>query len=123
MKESLAQIDACNRSRNIRAKKSSNFLIKNISKKCNMLAQQQQLNLIAHVRCFITSIKINDRRFIAMVDFDTIDNFMIKALVERKEYSIRKKPNAYNLIIVDENPLFDKNEKVNKETTLLLIAI
>ncbi len=58
-----------------------------------------------------------------MVDFDTIDNFMIKALVERKEYSIRKKPNAYNLIIVDENPLFDKNEKVNKETTLLLIAI
>jgi hypothetical protein len=52
-----------------------------------MLAQQQQLNLIAHARCFITLIKINDRRFIAMVDSDAIDNFMIRALVKKKDYS------------------------------------
>ncbi len=58
-----------------------------------------------------------------MVDFDTIDNFMARALVERKEYFIRKKSNAYNLIIVDENSLFDKNERVNKETKSLSIAI
>ena len=51
-----------------------------------MLAQQQQLNLIAYARCFITSIKINDRQLIAMIDFDAIDNFMIKALVKKKEY-------------------------------------
>ena len=87
-----------------------------------MLAQQQ-LNSIAHVRCFITLVKVNGRRLIAMIDFDAIDNFMTKALVERKEYSIRKKPNAYNLVIVDENPLLDENEKVNKETKLLSIAI
>ncbi len=48
---------------------------------------------------------------------------MIKALVEREEYSIRKKSNAYNLIIVDENSLLARNEKVNKETKLLSIAI
>jgi hypothetical protein len=58
-----------------------------------------------------------------MINFDAIDNFMTKALVEKKEYSTRKKSNAYNLIIVDENSLLDENEKVNKETRLLSIAI
>jgi hypothetical protein len=48
---------------------------------------------------------------------------MTKAFVEREEYFTRKKFNAYNLVIVDENPLFDKNEKVNKETKSLSIAI
>ncbi len=48
---------------------------------------------------------------------------MIKALVKREEYSIRKKSNAYNLIIVDENPLLNENERVNKETKLLSIVI
>jgi hypothetical protein len=88
-----------------------------------MLAQQQQLNLIAHARCFITLVKINDRRFIAMIDFDAIDNFMTRALVKKKSYSTQKKPDAYNLIIVDKNSLFNKNEKVNKETKPLSIAI
>ncbi len=58
-----------------------------------------------------------------MVDFSAIDNFMARALVEREEYSTRKKSNAYNLIIVDGNSLLDKNEKVDKETKLLSIAI
>ena len=82
-----------------------------------------KLNLIAHVRFFITLVKINDRRLIAMIDFDTIDNFMTRALVKREEYFIRKKSNAYNLIIVDKNLLFAKNERVNKETKSLSIAI
>jgi len=58
-----------------------------------------------------------------MIDFSAIDNFIIKALVERKKYFIRKKLNAYNLIIVDRNSLLNENEKVNKETKLLSIAI
>jgi hypothetical protein len=48
---------------------------------------------------------------------------MTRALVKRKEYSTWKKSNAYNLIIVDKNLLLDKNERVNKETKLLSIAI
>jgi len=48
---------------------------------------------------------------------------MTKALVERKEYFIRKKLDAYNLVVVDENPLFTRNERVNRETKLLSIAI
>jgi len=48
---------------------------------------------------------------------------MIKALVKKKDHSTQKKSNAYNLIIVDGNSLLDKNEKVNKETKSLSIAI
>jgi len=88
-----------------------------------MLAQQQQLNSTTHARCFITPIKVNGRRLIAMIDFDAIDNFMARALVEREGYSTRKKPDAYNLMIVNGNPLLDENERVNKETKSLSIAI
>jgi len=88
-----------------------------------MLAQQQQINLTAHARCFTTSVKVNDRRLTAMIDSDAIGNFMARALVKKKDYSTQKKPNAYNLIIVDENSLLDGNEKVNKETKSLSIAI
>jgi len=58
-----------------------------------------------------------------MINFDAINNFMIKTFVKRKEYFIRKKSNAYNLIIVDKNSLFARNKKVNKETKLLSITI
>ncbi len=51
-----------------------------------MLAQQQQLNLIAHARCFITLVKINDCQLTTMIDFDAINNFMIKVLIKREEY-------------------------------------
>jgi len=58
-----------------------------------------------------------------MINFNTINNFIIRALVKRKKYFIRKKFNAYNLMIVDKNLLLARNEKVNKETKLLSIAI
>ncbi len=58
-----------------------------------------------------------------MIDFNAIDNFITKALIEREEYFTQKKSNAYNLIIVDRNSLLARNEKVNKETKSLLIAI
>ncbi len=58
-----------------------------------------------------------------MVDSSATNNFMTRALVKREGYSTQKKPNAYNLMIVDENPLLDENERVNKETKPLSIAI
>jgi len=58
-----------------------------------------------------------------MINSGAIDNFMARALVEREEYSTRKKSNAYNLMIVNRNPLFNKNERVNTKTRSLLIAI
>jgi len=58
-----------------------------------------------------------------MINFDAIDNFMIKALVKREEYSTRKKSDAYNLVIVDKNSLLNENERMNKETKSLSITI
>jgi len=58
-----------------------------------------------------------------MINFNATNNFITRALVKKKEYFIRKKSNVYNLVIVDENSLFDENERVNKETKLLSIAI
>jgi len=58
-----------------------------------------------------------------MIDSDATDNFMVRALVKKKEYSTQKKPDVYNLVIVDENSLLDENERVNKKTKSLSIAI
>jgi hypothetical protein len=58
-----------------------------------------------------------------MIDSDATDNFMIRALVKKKDYSTQKKPNTYNLVIVDKNSLPDGNERVNKDTKSLSIAI
>jgi len=58
-----------------------------------------------------------------MIDFNAINNFITRALIKREKYFIRKKLNAYNLIIVNKNLLFARNKKVNKETKLLSIAI
>ncbi len=58
-----------------------------------------------------------------MIDFDTTSNFITRALVKRKEYSTRRKSNAYNLMIVDKNSLLVENERVDKETKLLSITI
>jgi hypothetical protein len=58
-----------------------------------------------------------------MINSSAIDNFITRAFVKREEYSIRKKLNAYNLIIVDKNLLLDENERVNKETKSLSITI
>jgi hypothetical protein len=58
-----------------------------------------------------------------MIDSGAIGNFMARAFVKKKDYSTQKKPDAYNLMIVDENSLLDENERVNRETKSLLIAI
>jgi hypothetical protein len=58
-----------------------------------------------------------------MIDSSATSNFITKAFVKREKYLIRKKFNAYNLVIVDENTLLNKNERIDKETKSLLIAI
>jgi len=88
-----------------------------------MLAHTQQLNLTAHAQCFIISVKINDRRLIAIVDSGATGNFISRSLAEREGYSTQKKSDAYNLIVVDGNLLSDGNERVDKETKPLSIAI
>ncbi len=47
-----------------------------------------QLNLIVYIQYFILLIKINNYRFITIVDSNIINNFIAKTLVKRKEYFI-----------------------------------
>jgi len=72
-KEVSSKKRARSKSRTTTTRKSSNFLIKSILEKYNMLAQQQQFNSTIHARCFITSVKINNRRFIAIIDSNAIN--------------------------------------------------
>jgi hypothetical protein len=58
-----------------------------------------------------------------MVDSGATGNFMARALIEKEGYSTQKKPDAYNLMIVDGNPLPNGNERVDEETKSLSIAI
>ena len=48
---------------------------------------------------------------------------MFKVLIEKKGFTTRKKKDAYNLIVINRNPLPSGKRKVNKEIKLLLIVI
>jgi hypothetical protein len=72
-KEVSSKKRARSKSRTTTTRKSPNFLIKSILEKYNMLAQQQQFNSTIHARCFITPVKINNRRFIAIIDSNAIN--------------------------------------------------
>ena len=101
--------------------KKSNFSIKNISKKCNIIARKKQLNSINITRIFQTSINVNEHRFIIMIDSSTTKNFMFQKLINKKNSLFKK--NIYNLIVIDENSLLNKNEKINIKIILLSIVI
>ena len=58
-----------------------------------------------------------------MINSNATEIFIFKKLTDSKEFAIQKKNDSYNLIVVDENSLSDENERVMKETRLLLIAI
>ena len=58
-----------------------------------------------------------------MINLNATEIFIFKKLTDSKEFAIQKKNNSYNLIIVNENSLFNKNKRVIEETRLLLTAI
>ena len=102
--------------------KSSNLLIESISRECNMIVQREQLNSVNYARIFQTSINVNEQRLTAMIDSSATENFISQILVDRKEFSTRKKNDEYDLIIIDDNSLFNEDERVSEETTSLSIA-
>ena len=103
--------------------KKINLFIKNIWEKCNATTRKKQLNLINITRAFSTSINVNEHRLIAMIDSSATKNFMSQNFIERMNFSTRKKNDAYDLMIIDENSLFNKNERVNTKTISLSLII
>ncbi len=88
-----------------------------------MIAPQQQINSTAHARCFTTPVKVNGRRLTAMVGSGATGNFMARTLVNREGYTTQAKSDAYNLMVIDGNPLPDGNGRVDRETKPLPVAI
>ena len=56
-----------------------------------------------------------------MVNSGIIENVISVFLFNNEKFSILKKKNIYNLIVIDRNMLPTKNKKLNKERKLLLV--
>ena len=84
---------------------------------------QKQINSINTTSTFQTSINVNEHRFTTMIDSNATENFMSQNFIERKRLFTRKKNDSYDLIIIDENSLFNENEKMNTKIKSLSITI
>ena len=67
-------------------------------------------------------ININRYQLIVIVELSITENFILIFLANKKRFSIYKKEDTYDLIIIDKNPLLSIKEKVNKKTKPSLIA-
>ena len=67
----------------------------------------QQVNSVSYARTFQVSIYVNEHRLRAMIDSSATENFMTKTLIEKKNFSTRKKSVVYDLITIDEQLLAD----------------
>ena len=57
-----------------------------------------------------------------MINFDATRNFVLSSLVNRKGLFIQKKKNAYNLMIINEDPLKSNDEMIIEEIISLTIT-
>ena len=104
-------------------RKKQNLLIKNISRKCNLMTIQQ-LNSINYAQIFKTSIRIDNRKNTIILNSNAFENFILSKLVATLKYITQKKKFFYQLQIINDNSLFKKdNKKVIIEIKLLLIII
>ena len=58
-----------------------------------------------------------------MIDSNTTKNFIFQKLINKKNSLLNEKKNVYDLIMIDENLLFNENVKMNIKIILLLIVI
>ena len=84
---------------------------------------QEQKNSVSNTRIFQTSINVNEHRLRAIIDSGATENFMSQILTERKKFTLREKHDAYDIIVIDKSSLLAKDERVNKETISLTVAI
>ena len=102
-------------------KKLKNFLKESVLRKYCMI-NSKQIRLADKALLLKISLTIKDQKAIAMINSESTDNFMTKNFVKKKRYFTQRKKNSYDLIIVDENLLFNEDERVNTETISLSIA-
>lgn len=64
-------------------------------------------------------ININENQLTTLIDTSATRNFMLNAIIEKKDFSIKRKDESYNLKIIDDNKL----SRVIYETKLLSTII
>lgn len=90
------------------------FLIKNILGKCSINFKSQP-NSIIKIYIFQILININKYQFIVIVNSGTIKNLILLSLANPKKFSIQKKKDIYNLMVIDKYLLLSKNRKIGEE--------
>ena len=88
--------------------------------KCNTISSKQQILFMNYAWYLKTSININEKQVIVMINSDTTETFIFSCLVEKFELMIWKKQNNYKLSVINESQF---KTRINKETTPLLIVI
>ena len=85
-------------------------------KECNNTTRAlQQLNSTSYARIFCTLIRFEFHRLTMMINFNATRNFVSSFFVNKKSLLIRKKKNAYNLMIINENSLKNNDEMIIEE--------
>ena len=88
-----------------------------------MIARKKQLNSINIIRTFQTSINVNEHQLTIMIDSNAMKNFIFQKRINKKEFVMQRKKNAYDLIVIDENSLLNENEKMNTKIISFSIVI
>ena len=83
----------------------------------------KKLNSIITIFTFQTLININEYRFTTMIESNATKKFYVIKFDKKKTFIYSLKKNVYNLIIINENSLFNENEKMNTKTKSLSITI
>ena len=78
------------------------------------MIQKQQINSVNYAHIFQMLINIDEYNIIIIINSDATEIFILKRLINSKESAIQKN-NLYNLIIVNENSLFNENKRMIKE--------
>ena len=97
--------------------------MKNSLQECNNIERVlQQINSISYARTLCTSIRFEPHRFIAMINFDAIRNFVSSFLVNKKELPTQKKKDAYSLMTINGDSLKSNDEMMIEEIILLMMT-
>ena len=88
--------------------------------KCNTISSKQQILFMNYAQCLKTSININGKWIIMMINSDATETFIFSHLVKKFELTTWKKQNNYELSVINRSQL---ETRIDKETTFLSVVI
>ena len=98
-------------------KKRLNLSIENISKKCDITTQREQLNLVNITRESSTTINVSKQRFVLMIDSSAKKKDISLKRIDRKEFFTQLYQHKHDLKVIEYS--LNRNERVNIENIRL----